>query len=153
MIEHLRSEATSVVVDVRRGIPVVLHWGARITDIPETWSRPPVPYGAIQFVEPISVVPMHGDGFMGRPGFQAHRRGGRHWSPRFVYESHSLTDGDDVSTLVCHAVDEIAELRIQTNISLSNDGVLKVQSTVENFGDSPLMLDAFAISLPLPSHA
>ncbi|MEY3823844.1 MAG: hypothetical protein RL628_1952, partial [Actinomycetota bacterium] len=81
--------------------------------------------------------------FMGRPGFQAHRRGGRHWSPRFVYESHSLSASDEESTLVCHAVDEIAELRIETHITLTHDGVLKVQSTVENFGDSPLMLDAF----------
>ena len=153
MIEHLSTETTSVVVDVRRGIPVVLHWGARIDEIPETWSRPPVPYGAIQFVEPISIVPMHGDGFMGRPGFQAHRRGGRHWSPRFVYESHSLLASDEESTLVCQAVDEIAELRIETRITLTYDSVLKVQSTVENFGDSPLMLDAFTVSLPLPSHA
>ena len=137
MIEHLSTETTSVVVDVRRGIPVVLHWGARIDEIPETWSRPPVPYGAIQFVEPISIVPMHGDGFMGRPGFQAHRRGGRHWSPRFVYESHSLTKTDEGSTLECHACDEIAELRIETHITLTHDSVLKVQSTVENFADSP----------------
>ena len=77
-----------------------------------------MPYGAIQFVEPISIVPMHGEGFMGRPGFQAHRRGGRHWSPRFVYESHSLIEGDKSSTLECHAVDEIAELTQTTESSI-----------------------------------
>ena len=153
VIEHLSTETTSVVVDVSGGVPVIRHWGATLQDLPAVWNRPPVPYGAIQFVAPIPIVPMHGDGFTGRPGLQGHRRGGRHWSPRFEYESHSLRQDDDGSTLVCRARDDVAELRLESVLTLTRDGVLKIRADIQNCGDSPLMLDAFTITLPLPSQA
>ena len=124
MIQHLKSSTVSVVVDVSSGIPTILHWGQTLADLPQTWGSFPVTFGAMDSTTPISVVPLHGDAFTGRPGLQGHRRGGRHWSPRFSYLSHEVIDDLHGTLLECVAHDLIAELEIVSCLHLSNDGVL-----------------------------
>ena len=153
MIQHLKSSTVSVVVDVSSGIPTILHWGQTLADLPQTWGSFPVTFGAMDSTTPISVVPLHGDAFTGRPGLQGHRRGGRHWSPRFSYLSHEVIDDLHGTLLECVAHDLIAELEIVSCLHLSNDGVLTARCILRNVGDSPFMLDAFTVSLPLASHA
>lgn len=159
-IVHLSSLTCSVIVDVSLGIPAILHWGAPITpDLTgsdrELWGREVQPFGTADAATRLAVVPMHGDGFPGRPGLQGHRRGGRHWSSRFHYLDHHLEtiEQDQASVLTARARDDIAELTMTTRLELDSDGVLLVQVTVVNDGDSPYMLDALSVSLAVSESA
>lgn len=153
VIEHLRSDAVDVVVDVSTGVPVIRHWGSPLGpggSIPDDGR---ILLGSIDVVPAVSTVPLHGDGFPGRPGLAGHRRGGRHWAPRFEYREHEVESSSAGQQLRSSAVDVVAELRIDTTLSLSADGVLTVRARVVNEGDSPFMLDAFSTSIPMPAPA
>lgn len=150
-IEHLRSDDVSVVVDLATGVPTILHWGARVDDgVP--FRAVPMP-GGVDAVAPVSLVPLHGDGFPGRPGLAGHRRGGRHWSPRFVPVDHERRSDGRGEHLVVRARDPIAELTLTSTFHLTHDGVVTVRVAVRNDGDTPYMLDALSLSLPLPERA
>ena len=152
-IEHLRTDVTSVVVDVSAGIPVILHWGAPLSDVPDQWQGGIRTYGTMDVVAPISLVPMHGDGFPGRPGLQVHRRGGRHWSPRFRAAGHEVTRTAGGVALVSRAVDDVSESEIACRLHLSDDGVLTASADFRNDSDSPVMLNAFTVTLPVAGQA
>jgi alpha-galactosidase len=142
-----------VVVDVGTATPTVLHWGAPLGEAPHlaelspALSRPSVA-GALAAVAPVSIVPLHADGFVGRPGLVGHRGGGRDWAPRFVSTGHRVVDGH---TLTVESVDDVAGLALTTEISVGD--VLSVQLTVANTGDRRYSLDALTVSLPLPDAA
>lgn len=154
-IVHLRSTTVSVVVDVSTGVPTVLHWGAALDDpdLPERWSRPPITHGSIDVVAPVTVLPMHGDGFAGRPGLLGHRRGGRHWSPRFTIDSHDVSRDEASESLSVTARDPVAELAVTTVFTLHHDGVLTVDVGLRNEGDTPYMVDAVTPALPIHTSA
>jgi alpha-galactosidase len=148
---HLRGASADVVVDVSSGAPTLVHWGAPLgagsLDGLRAATARPVTFGALDVVAPLSVVPEHGSGYPGRPGLLGHRRGGTHWSPRFVPAGTTeLSNG-----VVVHAVDAVAGLRLHTRIEL--DEVLRVQCTLVNEADTRYLLDQLAITLPLPAHA
>ena len=150
-----------MIVDVSFGIPVILHWGAPVDEadvLPEALQTADVqPFGSPDSTMRIPVVPLHGEGFTGRPGLQGHRRGGRHWAPRFRYVDHRYDyeqgNAETEQVLIAQARDDIAELVISTRLTLDNDGVLTVQVTLTNDGDSPYMVDAFSASLMIPESA
>ena len=150
---HLRGDGVSVIVDVSSGVPIVRHWGSALGLAESVPDDGRVTLGAIDSIPAVSLVPMHGDGFPGRPGLAGHRRGGRHWAPRFTLASHEVIEHADRTELVCTAVDRVAELSLVSSLALGADGVLTARATVVNDGDTPLMLDAFTVSLPLPAEA
>ncbi|MFM1751586.1 MAG: hypothetical protein RL119_548, partial [Actinomycetota bacterium] len=149
-----------MVVDVSSGIPAVLHWGVPIPGLDTSdqafWAVGLRPFGTADGLGQVPVVPLHGDGFMGRPGLQGHRRGGRHWSPRFHYVNHQrqhITGEQSEHVLTVEARDDVAELILTTRLSLHSAGVLRAQVTVTNNGDSPYMVDSFSTSLLIPESA
>jgi len=149
---HLHGATFDVVVDVATATPTVVHWGQPLGDSPEldaldgALDRPEVA-GALGTVAPISVVPLHADGFVGRPGLAGRRGGGHDWAPRFVPTSHRLVDG----VLTVEALDDAASLELTTVISV--DDVLGVRVTLTNVSDRRYVLDALTVSLPLPDDA
>jgi alpha-galactosidase len=70
----------SLVIDCRGGAPVVLHWGARLADAadPATLAllreREEAPCSPAR-TPPLSLTPLLGAGFPGRPGLSCHRDG------------------------------------------------------------------------------
>lgn len=141
---HLRGESTSVVVDVSTGVPMIEHWGRRLTSI-DGWSPSrPVPHGGLDVVTPMTCVPS--EGFLGRPGLAGHRRGGRHWSPRWRHVEHRVIEGREVAVV---ARDDVAELEITTRLVLVDD-VLSASVALTNIGDGPYMLDALTVTVPMP---
>lgn len=104
-------------------------------------------------VAPISMVPMHGDGFAGRPGLQVHRRGGRHWSPRFRAAGHSLDRVADGLLLESRATDDVSESEIVCRLHLGDDGVLTASADFHNHSDAPVMLNSFTLTLPIAGRA
>ncbi len=153
MLIHLTGAGTSVVIDLSAGVPTVRHWGALLdpsTDLDALVAATvrPIANGMLDVEPLISLVPEHGSGFAGRPGLAGHRRAGRHWSPRFTYESH-VHDG---SSVVAVAVDPVAQLRITSTIALGD--VLSVRLALTNtHAEDRYLLDRFAITLPVPAQA
>jgi alpha-galactosidase len=149
---HLRGATFDVVVDVATATPAIVHWGQPLGDAPaldgltSALDRPAVA-GSLGAGAPISVVPLHADGFVGRPGLVGRRGGGRDWAPRFVSSEHHV--GDDVLTVESH--DDTAGLALTTTISVGD--VLRVHVTITNVADRRYSLDALTVSVPLPDGA
>lgn len=155
MLIHLTGANSSVVIDLRTGVPTIRHWGARLDDdidleaLVAATARP-IAHGGLDFEAPLSLVPEHGSGFSGRPGLAGHRRGGTCWAPRFEYEAHSLNA--DASTLTASAIDTAAELRVTTVVAVGD--VLTVQVKLTNLSSTDrYLLDQLSIALPLPAQA
>ena len=149
---HLRGAGFDLVVDPATATPTIVHWGQPLGDSPEldaveaALGRPAVA-GALGTVAPVSVVPLHAEGFLGRPGLAGRRGGGRDWAPRFVSTAHRL-DGD---VLTVESLDDVAGLTLTTAISVGD--VLGVRVTITNIADRRYSLDALTVSLPLPDAA
>ncbi len=149
---HVRGATFDVVVDVATATPSIVHWGTPLGAAPDldafvsALGRPTVA-GASGTVAPIGVVPLHADGFVGRPGIAGRRGGGRDWAPRFVPTGQRV--GDDVITV--EAVDDVAGLSLTTVISVGE--VLGIRATLTNTSNRRFSLDALTLSVPLPDNA
>jgi alpha-galactosidase len=149
---HLRGGSFDLVVDVATATPTIVHWGQALGAAPNldaldaVLGRPAVA-GALGTVAPVSIVPLHAEGFVGRPGLAGRRGGGRDWAPRFVSTAHRLV-GD---VLTVDSLDEVAGLALTTEISVAD--VVGVRVTISNVGDRRYSLDALTVSLPLPDSA
>lgn len=141
----------SVVLDVSAGVPVIEHWGDRLESI-EGWmsTSHTVPHGGLDELIAFSIVPS--EGFIGRPGLAGHRRGGRHWSPRFRYVDHTHYHADDMSTLELQGRDDVAELEMTTRVSLVDD-VMSISVALANVADGPYMMDGLSITVPVSDRA
>lgn len=141
-------------VDVSSGVPVILHWGAPLTDgadleqLHRALDRP-VPFGGLDVEAPVSMVPMHGDGFPGRPGLLGHRPGGRAWAPRF--DLVAVEAGPAALSTV--AEDPRAGLRLRCEVALAPGGVLLARVQLDNVGSQRYLLDALSVTLPVPAQA
>jgi len=148
---HLLGRGAEVLIDVSSGAPVITHWGLPLGDIEDdsvvaAMTCATVP-GGLAVIAPISVVPEHGSGFPGRPGLSGHRRGGTAWAPRF----HSAGVDDVPGGVVVHAVDDVAELRLTTTITLGD--VLAIDCAIANEGSNRYLLAGLHTTVPLPAHA
>ncbi|MFZ9245464.1 MAG: alpha-galactosidase [Ilumatobacteraceae bacterium] len=150
---HLRRPGISVVVDVSAGVPVVAHWGRELETIDrdsilKSVYLPKQP-GGVDVTAPIAVVPQHGDGCFARPGLAGHRPGGRFFAPRFSHSKVEMSDYGFVFT----STDSAAELGLRCQFELRDSGVLAINASVTNHGDSRYLLDTLSITLPIPSRA
>ena len=150
---HLRRPGISVVVDVSAGVPVVAHWGRELETIDrdsilKSVYLPKQP-GGVDVTAPIAVVPQHGDGCFARPGLAGHRPGGRFFAPRFSHSKVEMSDYGFVFT----STDSAAELGLRCQFELRDSGVLAINASVTNHGDSRYLLDTLSMTLPIPSRA
>ncbi|MFM8856413.1 MAG: alpha-galactosidase [Actinomycetota bacterium] len=155
--EILRSAAVDVVLDMSTGVPSIVYWGAPLgvqvtsSDLSWMFDEVQVP-GSLDMTRTVPIVPMHGDGFPGRPGLQGHRRGGRHWAARFSLVEADTVEAAGTTTLTCRSHDPVAQLLIETEIRLEASGILSLIVSLVNVGDSPYMVDALTVSVPFPRH-
>ena len=149
---HLRGGSFDLVVDVATPTPTVVHWGQALGAAPDLDALDAVlgrrsVAGALGAVAPLSIVPLHGEGVVGRPGLAGRRGGGRDWAPRFVSRAHRLA-GD---VLTVDSIDDVAGLALTTQISVAD--VVGVRVTITNVADRRYSLDSLTVSLPLPEAA
>ncbi|MGD9704669.1 MAG: alpha-galactosidase [Acidimicrobiia bacterium] len=161
---HLAGPTASVIVDVASGVPAVLHWGCPLADdtdldaLADAIARP-IAGGALDVEPPITLVPLHGDGFAGRPGLLGRARGGVAWAPRFAGGEHRLLANDGAGAeafsarLEVVAEDAVAGLRLRTVLGLAPGGALLARAELTNTGPSRYLLDALTITLPVPAQA
>jgi alpha-galactosidase len=143
-----------VLARVDRGLPALLHWGADLTDADVADLRllrdRPVPHNALDAPWDLTVLPTAGDGWLGTPGFSAHRGGGAA-APRW---EATVEGGGD--RCVVRAVTGSVQAAVLLTYVLDGHGVLTVSTEVTSTagGDvAPLDLAAVRTLLPLPTRA
>ncbi|MFL6153545.1 MAG: alpha-galactosidase [Ornithinibacter sp.] len=150
----LRGAGTAVVLaQSGDGLPSVLHWGpdlpdAAVADLALVTSSA-VPHNALDAPWPLTVLPTSGEGWLGTPGYAAHRAGGR-TAPRWV----ATVQGGDGGVEV-RATASGAGVELVVRYRLDEHGVLVVESALTNTSDDPTALDVGALRavLPLPARA
>ncbi|MET3806294.1 alpha-galactosidase [Nakamurella sp. UYEF19] len=164
---HLRREGVSVLIDARGpGQPVVLHWGADLTELsPSTLSSlaramvPAVPRAVTDEPLPRGLLPETAGGYRGRPGLSGHRAGGS--APTLLQLASVQIDGKTLSagdpgsgaSVEFELVDEAAGLSVRSWWSLRVSGLLEVRHQVTNTGQSAYELRELAVVLPVPQQA
>ncbi len=149
---QLNGTTFDVVVDIATSTPTVVHWGAPLgvgadIDAIGVSLSAPLVAGATGTTAPISLVPLHADGFAGRSGLHGHRGGGRDWAPRFVPVEHHR-DGNRLTVV---GRDEVARLELTSIVDVGD--ALTVSATLTNIGDQRYSLDALTLTLPMPDGA
>ncbi len=140
------------------GVPTLLHWGPEL-GIPSAADlaayaglrRPGVPYSALDTPRHLSVVPDQGSGFTGTPAVEGRRDapGDGPWAPRFLTWSWR-TDG---AGAVLSSTDDEAGLALRWELEVTDEGLVRVRSTLTNSGGSPYAVDALRATLPVPADA
>jgi alpha-galactosidase len=169
----LRSAGVSLVLDVSAGqLPAIIHWGADLGTLEladaQALILSNVDPGAPNVVdEPVrvAVLPEHWTGWVGRPGLSG-SRAGRAWSPKFTttevrVDGETVTASEDrpavinagLAAVEVSSVDEVAQLRLQITIELTNGGLVRARADVINIGDDPYAVNDCVIAFPVPQHA
>jgi alpha-galactosidase len=135
------------VISLGNGALVLRTAPDRLPDI--VWFGVPLG-GAPPAARGVSVLPEHARGWMGRPGVAGHRPDGTAWSPLFT-EVHTVRTSTD--TAAFEAFDRAAGLRVRCEFDALASGVLRGRHTVSNDGDTPYVVDAVDVAVPLPDRA
>ena len=146
--------ACLVMVQDGDALPAVLHWGADlddadVADLAALRDRP-VANNALDAPWDLTVLPTSGEGWLGTPGFAAHRAGGSS-APRWT----ATLEGDG-SRAVVLAESSAVQATIELVYALDPHGVLTVSSSVTSTageGTPPLDVAALRTLLPLPTRA
>lgn len=159
---HWRNGGTAVVLHLDENqLPTLVHWGPDLGELDTTALdalRAAVtrPYFDSVVASPaaVSVLPLHSAGWIGRPGLLGSREG-RDWSPRFSDVRHDSVSAETEggTRLRSTADDEVAGLRVSTEIELTVEGLLRVAARVENRGNEDYQLDRLELAVPVPEEA
>lgn len=154
-IVNLRQAGVSLVIDLdTHGMPRVLHWGADLGDLSDDdratlralavtgrrGTASPAPSGP-------TLLPAQVDGWQGRPGVRGHRD--RTWPHLRLAPSKIAAEG---ATVVIDATDEQAEVSVQSEITLTAQGVVRIRHTLTNDGGTPWEVGGIRAVLPVPDR-
>ncbi|MFE1665696.1 alpha-galactosidase, partial [Microbacterium sp. P02] len=161
---HLRAAGVSLIVDARgAGVPSVIHWGADLGHLDERSlaalaeaSVPAVPPSSIDVPLTVSLVPTIGEGWTGRPALAVSRpEGSRGASQARALRLRRVGEaGSSPAQAVVYALaDEEAGVRVEIEMELTDQGVLRSRAVVTNTGSDGLGVATVAIVLPVPERA
>ncbi len=166
---HLAADDVSLVLATfSDDLPVILHWGARITATEEVLEafalaeQRPGLGGVSDLPYRPSVLPEHSRGWFGRPGLSAHRVGAG-WAPSFRVDTIAV-DGTPIEAGVVQAGaasirvdarDDQAAISIRVEIDLTTAGLLRLRAGVRNDAaeGAPLEVEDLMLALPVPTRA
>jgi alpha-galactosidase len=105
--------------------------------------------------ERCGLLPEHATGWFGRPGLSGHRldpggprAAGRDWSPLFRPAGLAHTG----STARVEAADEVAGLRLVTDIEAVAGGAIRCRHCLTNAGAQPYVIDSLEVVFPVPDR-
>ena len=144
-------------------LPGIVHWGRALEHRSEPGQvlqslAAPSTDSVITAQEVVGVLPLHGSGWLGRPGLLGHRSG-RDWSPALDTVRHHLVteEGAEPGTgrirLESEAIDAVAHLSLRTDVELLDSGVLRVRASVRNTGTEPFEVTHLEPAIALPPQA
>ena len=168
-------DAEETVVDLTRGgttvllrlgprtLPGIVHWGRPLDPHADradllTSLAPPPTDSVISAQEVVGILPLHGAGWLGRPGLLGHR-GGRDWSPSFDAVQHHVSidaeamSGGGCARLQSDAIDSVSHLAVRTEVELLDSGLLRVRARVRNTGSEPFEVTNLEPALAVPATA
>jgi alpha-galactosidase len=161
---HLRAGGVSLVLDVPDDrLPVVVHWGADLGEVPEgvlgalRTATLPQPFGyPVDGPMPVSVLPEASAGWPGTRGVTGHRAGAAP-STRFVVTGVDRAAREEpwASAVVVRAVDAAAGLDLVLEIEQAATGLLRLRATVtaQDASGEPYDLAGVLPALPVPARA
>lgn len=159
---HLREAGTSVLVALSPGehgrrTPVLVHWGADLgpltdDDIAAVLSaRESAPRNsALDESRWLSVLPESSSGFTGTPAVEGLRPiGGPTWQPRWSQWRLTKTEAG----LQLTAADDECGLAVVVELEVTEDGVVRLRSTLRNTAEDDFLLVAVRSVLPVGAEA
>ena len=160
---QLRAGGVSVVFDLRRSLPRVVHWGADLgelsADALDTLAlvaQPALLHNSPNEPRSFTVWPSQFDGWSGTPAISGHRAGAA-TTPRAALdrvERDLAPDGGE--SLVLWLRDRVSELEIRLTYLLTAQGLLEVQTTIRSTADAETAvydLSTIIAMMPVPARA
>ena len=147
----LRTESSSLLLEVIDGALVIGHWGAPLSgDITDAAlaRRVSIANSSWDYPQSPGIMRESARGFLGRPALSGHRSG-RAWSTKFEVTDFHHVDNRCIVTLR----DFHAELEIVATFTMDSFGVITQGASVKNIGDSDYFLNEYIHWLPLPQEA
>ena len=150
MVDHLFNDRTSVVLAVRDGIPHIAHLGAALGDVAIEESVLPrgVLGGGFDHEIVPALLPLPSHGWSGLPGLEVSRDGVVLPLDLRVHEHDGTTN-----SRVFSMRDATAGVIAHVEVSLTAENVVTVSSRVVNDGNSPLVVNALHVCIPVGGHA
>jgi len=157
----LRRAGVAVVLDVAGPhLPRVVHWGADLGPLGEDaiGALATAPYetpgpDTYRSDVPVTLSPARAQGWPGWPGLSGHR-GGTATQPLFTLDHLRHTE-DAGAAVAYRGVDEAAGLRLDGELELTPDGVLRHRQTLTSTapaGSVPYTVDDLLTLLPVSEH-
>jgi alpha-galactosidase len=148
----LRRAGVAVVLDCAGpGLPRIVHWGADLGELTGAdCSALPARYDV-----PPTVLPTRAQGWAGRPGLTGHR-GGHASQPLFELAEATVRHEADGDHVRYRGVDAAAQLRLDGELELGAEGVLRHRLTLTSTAsdaESPYAVEELLSLLPVPEHA
>jgi alpha-galactosidase len=147
----LENGGTALLVDLRDGDAVVVHWGGPLGDpVPDAARLLPAVANST-FDTPIrpSLVPQAARGWRGAPGLRGARDDGSAYSPLLRVTEAEATR----ARLALVLEDAEAGVRVRVALALDEHGILHADAELENTGDAAYRLEGLELALPLPARA
>lgn len=110
-------------------------------------------WGAWHHGSPVSLLPEHSDGWLGRPallGFRAGAQGGTDWSPSLVPADAAPAVSTQQGRQVITAHDVEAGLQLDTELEPLPGGAIRLRHTLTNLGPRPYHVESLEVVLPVP---
>ena len=164
----LRAAGTSLVVEMRRPVPMILHWGADLGDPADGrdeqlrfTAEPAVLNNAPDQPRVLTVWPTEFDGWSGTAA-QSGNASGYATTPRPELETYDvdIPAGGVGGRIALHFADRVTALRSRLVYDLDRHGVLAVRMSVRRDatldpagGGTPYTLDGLTALLPVPERA
>ncbi|MCQ4079629.1 alpha-galactosidase [Streptomyces sp. RB6PN25] len=151
----LTAGGTSLVLDTSGpALPRVLYWGS---DLGTTGPHSAAAFDAVSAGTPdgsLTLLPLQGDGWAGRPGIAGDRAGmWPHLRLRLTTAIEHAAPAGGGAVLTVHAADEEAGVAVRTELRLTPEGVVRIRHTVTNNGPGSWTVGAVRGILPVPEEA
>lgn len=147
------------------GVPGILHWGAALGDLSQDESaafaelrRPGISHSAVDHSRQTGLIPDSARGFTGTPGLSGFRldasAGFRGTAPSLVGWTHTIDDSDPAfSSVRVSGSDVEAGWGVDVDICLTDDGLVRMRTTVTNTAEGELHISSVANVVPVGAHA
>jgi alpha-galactosidase len=159
-----RHAGVLLVVDVTGPhLPRIVYWGmdwpagelvsTELDELPGSAYTPPTATDVNSDV-PLTVSPSRAQGWTGWPGLTGHRAG-RATQPLFELAGAAAEDGADGTRISYRGIDTAAGLRLDGELELTVDGVLRHRQTLTSTATAdadPYVVDDLITLLPVPEH-
>ena len=149
---YLRLEsATTDVIIKTHPFAEIIYWGPHLQHFSAQDAQSlirPVANGRLDVDSPVTLMAESGHGLFGSPGLEGHRNG-LDGSP--IFTTVDVQHNGQSLTLISE--DEVARLRLTSELHLDVSGVLQVRHGLTNLADSAWQVNRLAVTLPVAEYA